>query len=158
MFTATFKASQMGHLMVSLWFASLSTNTGFRVLYFRMNNCSAHMMLNREKDLPNDSGRPLSYIHTLRLHLRACCSQSGLKILKIRQSSAHALLVQLHSEHLTCVWAKCRVHSCAHGVDSFDFWVIVFLIVNNFLKLSKMSYLLHIKTKKFVYVVYELYY
>ena len=27
---------------------------------------------------------------------------------------------------------------------------------NNFLKLNKMSYLSHIKTEKFVYVVYEL--
>ena len=34
------KASQMGHfVMVSLWCASLSTNTRFRFLYFRMKNC-----------------------------------------------------------------------------------------------------------------------
>ena len=34
-----FKASQMGHfVMVSLWGTSLSINTRFRFLYFRMNN------------------------------------------------------------------------------------------------------------------------
>ena len=34
------KASQMGHfVMISLWCASLSTNTRFRFLYFRIINC-----------------------------------------------------------------------------------------------------------------------
>ena len=34
------KASQIGHyVMVSAWCASLSTNTRFRFLYFRINNC-----------------------------------------------------------------------------------------------------------------------
>ena len=54
----------MGHcvgLMVSLWCAFLSTNTRFRFLYFRMNNCLAYTMLYQVKELPNDSGRPLSY-------------------------------------------------------------------------------------------------
>ena len=38
--TVSFKASQMGHfVMVSLWYVSLSTNTRFGFLYFRMNNC-----------------------------------------------------------------------------------------------------------------------
>ena len=44
-----------------LWCASLSTDTRFCFLYFRMNNCQAHMMLHQEKELPNDSERPLSY-------------------------------------------------------------------------------------------------
>ena len=48
-------------VMLSLWCASLSTNTRFRFLYFRTNNCSVHMMLHQEKKLPNNSGRPLSY-------------------------------------------------------------------------------------------------
>ena len=46
------RASQMGHFemaMVSLWCASLSTNTRFR-LY----SCKGHMMLNQQKELPND--------------------------------------------------------------------------------------------------------
>ena len=47
--------------MVSLWFESLLTNTRFRVLYFRMNNCEAHLMLHQEKEVPNDSRRPLCY-------------------------------------------------------------------------------------------------
>ena len=46
---------------VSLWCASLSTNTRFCFLFFRMNNCLAHLMLYKEKELPKDSGRPLSY-------------------------------------------------------------------------------------------------
>ena len=50
------------------------------------------------------------------------------------------------------------MHSRGSRVDLFDFRVIVFLLVifNNFLKLSKMSNLSHIKTKKFVYAMYEL--
>ena len=69
----SFKASQMGHfVMVSLWHASLkqnlvlvdnlSTNTRFCFLYFRMNNC--YTMLYQGKELPNDSGKPLSYNFT----------------------------------------------------------------------------------------------
>ena len=46
----------MGHfVMVSVWSTSLSTNARFRFLYFRMNNCLAHMMLHEEKELPNIS-------------------------------------------------------------------------------------------------------
>ena len=47
---------------------------------------------------------------------------------------------------------------CARRIDSFASRVIciLLLIFNNFLKLSKMSYLLHIKTKTFVYVMYGL--
>ena len=58
------RASQMGHFVtVSLRCASisLSTNTRFRFLYFRMNNFEAYKMLHQEKELPNDPGRPLSY-------------------------------------------------------------------------------------------------
>ena len=58
-----FKDRQMGHYaMVSLLCESLLTNTKFRILHFRVTNCYAHLMLNHlEKELPNDSGRPLSY-------------------------------------------------------------------------------------------------
>ena len=50
----------MGHfVMVSLWCASLSTNAGF-YLYFRKNDCEAHIMFNLEKELPNDSERPFN--------------------------------------------------------------------------------------------------
>ena len=52
-------------VMVSLWCASLSTNTRvhslFLYIYFRTNNCQAHMMLHQEKELANESGRPLNY-------------------------------------------------------------------------------------------------
>ena len=55
-----FKARRMGHYgMVSLWCASLLTDSRFSVLYFKMNNCLAYLMLHQEKELPNDSGRPL---------------------------------------------------------------------------------------------------
>ena len=47
---------QMGHcVMVSVWCESLLTNTRFRVLYFRMNNCWGHLMLHQEKELPKES-------------------------------------------------------------------------------------------------------
>ena len=62
------KARQMGnYAMVSLWCESLLTNTRFR---FNNNNNDfviiewtivAHLMLDQQKELPNDSGRPLSY-------------------------------------------------------------------------------------------------
>ena len=56
------KGRQMGqYVMVSLWCESLLTNTRFRFLYFRMNTCYTHLMLHQEKELSNDSGRPLSY-------------------------------------------------------------------------------------------------
>ena len=52
----------MGHFLIAfLSFTSLSTNTGFGFLYFRMNNRQAYVMLYQEKELPNNSGRPLSY-------------------------------------------------------------------------------------------------
>ena len=52
----------MGHfVMVSLWCASLLTNTRFRFLYFRIKTCLAYTMLHQEKELPNESERPLSY-------------------------------------------------------------------------------------------------
>ena len=52
----------MGHfVMVSIWCASISTSSRFRFLYFRMNNCKANATLHQVKELPNDSGRPLSY-------------------------------------------------------------------------------------------------
>ena len=62
------KACPIGHIvMVSLRCASLSTNTRFRFLYFKMNNClnrihlKAYTMINQVIELPNDSGRPFSY-------------------------------------------------------------------------------------------------
>ena len=56
------KVSQVGHfVMISLRCASLSTNTRFCFLYIGKNNCYAHMMLYQEKELPEDSGRPLGY-------------------------------------------------------------------------------------------------
>ena len=50
------------------------------------------------------------------------------------------------------------VHSRARRIDSFASRVIWILLVlfNNVFKFSKISYLSHIKTKKFVYVLYEL--
>ena len=57
-----FKGSRTGHsVKVSLWYASLLTNTRFRFLYFRISNCKAHLMLHKDKELPNDSGRLSSY-------------------------------------------------------------------------------------------------
>ena len=50
-------------VMVSLWCASLSTNT--RIASFNLEWTIVkriYMMLHQEKELPNDSGRPLSYI------------------------------------------------------------------------------------------------
>ena len=39
----------MGHSdMVSLWYASLLTNTRFYFLFFRMNNCLLYLMLHKE--------------------------------------------------------------------------------------------------------------
>ena len=65
----------MGHYdMASLWCASLLTNTRFRFpFFFRMNNCLAHLMLHKEKELPNDSGRPLSYDNFTDKKQNGCC-------------------------------------------------------------------------------------
>ena len=65
----------MGHfVMVSLWYASSSTNTRFRFLYFRMNNSWAYTMLHQEKELPNDSGMPFFNRFTT---LRGYCTQAS---------------------------------------------------------------------------------
>ena len=50
------------------------------------------------------------------------------------------------------------LHGQARRIDSFASQVISILLVifDNFFKLSKMSHLSHVKTKNFVYVVYEL--
>ena len=56
------KARQISlYVMVSLWCESLLTNTRFRILFKKMNSCEALLMLYNEKELPNDSGRPLRY-------------------------------------------------------------------------------------------------
>ena len=69
-----FKASSMGHyVIVSLWCASLSNNTRFCFLYFRMNNCQVHMMLHQEKELPNGSGKTLSYNNFTNKKQNGCC-------------------------------------------------------------------------------------
>ena len=50
------------------------------------------------------------------------------------------------------------LQSRTRRIDSFACQVmcILLLIFNNILKPSKISYLSHVKTKKYVYVVYEL--
>ena len=53
--------------------ASLLTNTRFRFLYFRMNNCSVHLMLHQDKELPTVSGRPLSYDNSTDEKQNGCC-------------------------------------------------------------------------------------
>ena len=69
-----FKGGQMGHYdMVSLWYASLLTNTRFRFLFFRMNNCLLYLMLHKGKELPNDSVRPLSYHNFTDKKQNGCC-------------------------------------------------------------------------------------
>ena len=54
-----------GRWVTMIWFLfgmrPYHTNTRFRLLFFRMNNCLAHLMLHKEKELPNNSGRLLSY-------------------------------------------------------------------------------------------------
>ena len=71
------KGRQMGHrvtnVMVSLWCKSLLTNTRFRVLYFKMKNCKAHLMLHQETELAKDSGRPLSYYDFTDKKQNGCC-------------------------------------------------------------------------------------
>ena len=59
-----FKGGQMGHYeMASLWFA----------FFFRMNNCLAQLMLHKEKEFPNDSGRPLGYNNFIDKKQNDCC-------------------------------------------------------------------------------------
>ena len=54
-------------------------------------------------------GGLIMYSYTPRI-LRACCSQSKFRILKIRESSARALfLLQLHSEHVAQCLRERRV-------------------------------------------------
>ena len=68
------KGRQMGHcVMISPWCEPLLTNTIFRFVYFRMNNCKAHLMLHQEKELPNDSGRPSSYNNFTNKKQNGCC-------------------------------------------------------------------------------------
>ena len=62
--------------------------------------------------------------------LRACCSQSKFRILKIRESSAHALFctIALRTSRavLTRAWASHRVDLRQRRVDSFSKRVIIF--------------------------------
>ena len=44
--------------MVSLWYESLLTNTRLR-FFLELNNCEALLILHEEKELSNDSERPL---------------------------------------------------------------------------------------------------
>ena len=48
------------YLMVSLWYESLLTNTRLR-FFLELNNCEALLILHEEKELSNDSERPLGF-------------------------------------------------------------------------------------------------
>ena len=62
--------------------------------------------------------------------LRACCSQSKFRILKIRESSARALFLynalRTYRAVLTRAWASRRVDLRERRVDSFSKRVIIF--------------------------------
>ena len=59
--------------------------------------------------------------------LRACCSQSKFRILKIRESSARALfLYNCTPNTLRARERRRRMHSRTPRIDSFTFWVILF--------------------------------
>ena len=90
--------------------------------------------------------------------LRTCCSQSELKIFKIHERNVRALLLYNFTPNTLRTRVQHRVRSCSRKIGLYASPVICILFVkfNNVLKLSKMSYLSHIKTKKFVCVVYEL--
>ena len=65
-------------LKVSLWYASLLTNTRFRFLYFRIRNCQRIWSYIKTKKLPNDSGRLSSYNNFTDKKQNGCCSEAVL--------------------------------------------------------------------------------
>ena len=53
----------MGHYDMALFLCvhPYYQTLDFAFFFFEMHNCLAHLTLHKEKELPNDSGRPLSY-------------------------------------------------------------------------------------------------
>ena len=58
------------------------------------------------------------------------------------QKSMCLIFVPLHSKHLARTWGWRRIHSCAHGIDSFTF--PVFLFCWKYLTTSKNFILCHL--------------